>query len=125
MRDNRIRIRANQPLKQNDIYRDVKFDYKADIAGEVSTQIHNEPAEWVGDWLSSKMVFTNDWQTYSNFDNPTTVGSGFQSLTFNLSEIHDANTYYFDNISFDLYEPQIDVQYSENASIQDPLPLLC
>ena len=119
--DNQFWIRANQPLKQNDIYR-VKFDYRADISGEVSTQIHREPADWAGNWLGSKMQFTNDWQTYSNFDSPTTVGTEFQSLTFNLSEIHDANTYYFDNFSFDLYEPQIDVQYSENASIQILFP---
>ena len=119
--DNQFWIRSNQPLKKNDIYR-IKFDYRADISGEVSTQIHREPADWAGNWLGSNMQFTNDWQTYSNFDSPTTVGTEFQSLTFNLSEIHDANTYYFDNFSFDLYEPQIDVQYSENASIQILFP---
>ena len=119
--DNQFWIRANQPLKQNDVYR-VKFDYKAEISATVSTQIHNEPASWVGNWLSSNLEFSNDWQTYSNFDNPTTVSSGFQSLTFNLSELKSSNTYYFDNIAFDLYEPQIDVQYGENGSIKILFP---
>ena len=119
--DNQFWVRANQPLKKNDIYR-VKFDYRADISGKVSTQIHREPADWAGNWLSSNMQFTNDWQTYSNFDSPTTVGTEFQSLTFNLSEIHDANTYYFDNFSFDLYEPQIDVQYGKGGCIKILFP---
>lgn len=119
--DNQFWIRANQPLKQNDVYR-VKFDYKAEISATVSTQIHNEPASWVGNWLSSNLEFSNDWQTYSNFDNPTTVSSGFQSLTFNLSELESSNTYYFDNIAFDLYEPQIDVQYGENGCIKVLFP---
>lgn len=119
--DNQFWVRASQPLKQNDIYR-VKFDYKADISGAVSTQIHNEPGSWVGNWLSSNMEFTNDWQTYSNFDSPTKVSSGFQSLTFNLSEVKESNTYYFDNFSFDLYEPQIDVQYGEGGCIKVLFP---
>ena len=119
--DNQFWIRANQPLKQNDVYR-VKFDYKAEISATVSTQIHNEPSSWVGNWLSSNLEFSNDWQTYSNFDNPTKVSSGFQSLTFNLSELKSSNTYYFDNIAFDLYEPQIDVQYGENGCIKVLFP---
>ena len=119
--DNQFWIRASQPLKQNDIYR-VKFDYKSDASATVSTQIHNEPSSWVGNWLSSNMEFTNDWQTYSNFDSPTKVSNGFQSLTFNLSELETSTTYYFDNISFDLYEPMIDVQYGEGGCIKVLFP---
>ncbi len=119
--DNQFWVRASQSLKVGDIYR-VKFDYKSDVSGQVSTQIHKEPGSWVGNWLSSNMEFTNDWQTYSNFDSPTKVGSEFQSLTFNLSEITTSSTYYFDNFSFDLYEPQIDVEYGENGCIKVLFP---
>ena len=46
----------------------------------------------------------------------------FRSVAFNLNDIANANTFYFDNIYFDLAEPQIDVQYGVGGCIKVLFP---
>lgn len=126
--DNQFWFRFNEPLEANTQYR-VKFDYKADLSGDVATQAHAEPGDYIHYELLGNISFTGDWQTYEKNDLKVTSnqakngnGNKFQSVAFNLNDIADANNYYFDNIYVDAYEPQIDVQYGENGSIKILFP---
>lgn len=126
--DNQFWFRFNQPLEVNTQYR-VKFDYKADLSGDVATQAHAAPGDYIHYELLGNISFTGDWQTYEKNDLKVTSsqaknsnGNKYQSVAFNLNDIADANNYYFDNIYVDAYEPQIDVQYGENGSIKILFP---
>ena len=122
--DNQFWFRFNEPVEANTKYR-VSFDYKADAEATVSTQAHAEPSDYIYYELFGNLTFTNDWQTYTNEASVTsqqsTSSKKFLSVAFNLNELADANNYYFDNISFDVYVPGIDVQFSE-AGIQILFP---
>lgn len=71
-------------------------DVRADKTAKASTQLHNDPGNYVDYNALGNIDFTPDWKTITikgQFNN------GGKSIAFNLSEFADANTYYFDNIS--------------------------
>lgn len=71
-------------------------DVRADKPANASTQIHNDPGNYVDYNAFGNIDFGTEWKTI------TVSGSfvkGGKSIAFNLSELADANTYYFDNIS--------------------------
>ncbi|MDE5997149.1 MAG: endo-1,4-beta-xylanase [Muribaculaceae bacterium] len=71
-------------------------DVRADKTARASTQLHNDPGNYVDYNALGNIDFTPDWKTITvkgRFNN------GGKSIAFNLSELADANTYYFDNIS--------------------------
>ncbi len=73
-----------------------RADVRADKAAKASTQLHNEPGNYV-DWNAfGNIDFTTDWKT---IEISGKFANGGKSIAFNLSEFADANTYYFDNIS--------------------------
>lgn len=72
-------------------------DVRADKAATASTQIHNAPGSYVNYDAIGNVYFTNEWKTVSS---KGTLSSDGKSIAFNLSELADANNYYFDNLSF-------------------------
>ncbi len=71
-------------------------EVRADKAAKASTQIHNAPGTYV-DWNAfGDINFTTDWKT---IEVKGKFAMGGKSIAFNLSELADANTYYFDNVS--------------------------
>lgn len=120
--DNQFWFRFNEPIESGTKYR-VTFDYKADTDAKVSTQAHAEPSDYIHYDMFGDLQFSTDWQTYTKgFDSDAKVSSQqstsskkFLSVAFNLSELEDANNYYFDNINFEVYVPGIDAQYNEGG----------
>lgn len=78
-----------------------KYVFKADVRAEksatASTQIHNSPGSYVHYQALGNISFTTEWKT---IELTGTLSESGQSIAFNLSELADANVYYFDNISF-------------------------
>lgn len=72
-------------------------DVRADQAAKASTQIHNAPGSYVHYEALGDVYFTTDWKTVTC---KGTLSRDGKSIAFNLSELADANTYYFDNVSF-------------------------
>lgn len=70
---------------------------RADKAATVSTQIHNEPGSYVHYEAIGYIPFTTDWKTVTISG---TLSKAGKSIALNLSELADANNYYFDNVSF-------------------------
>jgi len=78
-----------------------KFEFTADIradkAASVSTQIHNDPSNYVHYEAIGGLNFTTEWKTISMSG---TLSNAGKSIAFNLSELADENNYYLDNVSF-------------------------
>ncbi|MDE6022171.1 MAG: endo-1,4-beta-xylanase, partial [Muribaculaceae bacterium] len=76
------------------------YEFTADVRAEkpakASTQIHTEPGTYVDYNAFGNIDFGTDWKTIKVSGN---FFKGGKSIAFNLSELADANTYYFDNIS--------------------------
>ena len=123
--DNQFWFRFNEEVPSGAKYR-VSFDYRADISGSVATQAHAEPGDYNHYEMFGNISFTGDWQTYSSTGTVSSSQSPdnkkFRSVAFNLNDIADANNFYFDNIYFDLAEPQIDVQYGKGGCIKILFP---
>ncbi|MDE7421608.1 MAG: endo-1,4-beta-xylanase [Muribaculaceae bacterium] len=71
-------------------------DVRADKQAKVSTQIHNDPGNYVDYNAFGDINFTTEWKTIKVSGK---FVKGGKSIAFNLNELSDANTYYFDNIS--------------------------
>jgi GH35 family endo-1,4-beta-xylanase len=78
-----------------------KFEFSADIRADkdaqASTQIHNSPGSYVDYQAIGNIRFGTKWK---NLKITGTLANSGQSIAFNLSELADANVYYFDNVSF-------------------------
>ncbi len=93
--DNQFWVVASSPFSsgQNFVF---SAEVRADKPATASTQIHNEPGSYVDYRALGNIDFTTEWKTVTvsgRFD------SSGKSIAFNLSELPQANTYYFDNIS--------------------------
>ncbi len=71
-------------------------DVRADKPAYASTQLHNDPSNWVSSDAFGNINFTTEWKTVTASGRLSTAG---KSIAFNLSELADENTYYFDNVS--------------------------
>ena len=105
--DNQFWFRFNEPLNAGAKYR-VSFDYRSDTPATVSTQAHAEPSDYIHYEMFGNLNFSSDWQTFTSeatvTESQSTADKKFLSVAFNLSELADANNYYFDNISFEVYK---------------------
>ncbi len=71
-------------------------DVRADKPAMASTQIHNDPTNYVDYNALGNIDFSTEWKTIQISGK---FAKGGKSIAFNLSELADANIYYFDNIS--------------------------
>lgn len=96
--DNQFWIVANRTLEAGETTV-VKFKYKATKAAKVTTQTHAKPGEYIHYAAIGDVNFEggDDWQEFSvDYTIPSeAAGKNAQSIAFNLSEIKDANDYYF------------------------------
>ena len=85
------------------------FDYKSDVNGEVDTQCHNEPGEYVHWYCFGGLNFTSTWQHFEkeiivpnecngSISSTLVYYNEFRSIAFNLSKNEKATKFYFDNI---------------------------
>lgn len=77
-----------------------KFEFSAEVradkAATTTTQIHNEPSNYVHYEAIGNIPFTTEWKTVKLSGTFSKAG---KSIAINLNELADANTYYFDNVS--------------------------
>lgn len=78
-----------------------KFEFSADVRADkvatTTTQIHNDPSAYVYYEAIGNIPFTTEWKTIKLSG---TLSKAGKSIAINLNELADANTYYFDNVSF-------------------------
>lgn len=85
---------------------------RADKNAKASTQIHNAPGSYVHYQAIGDVQFTTEWKTIQVSG---TLAESGKSIAFNLSELAEANVYYFDDISFKVGG----IEKVKNGSIDD------
>lgn len=101
--DNQFFVRFTEPLPAGTEFK-FSMDIKADKAtGKgISSQQHGEPGGYKMWYFVGSPEFKTEWTTYTN--EGKTDQADVQSIAFNLNDFADANTYYFDNIKFEVYK---------------------
>ena len=108
--DNQFWVRLNQPVSDGTKFR-VSYDYRADKEGRVQTESHEEPGTFIamtyhGDSYDDRRYFSPEWQRYTYEGTMSSMNSSdqhpMQSVAFSLNHFEEANTYYFDNIVFEV-----------------------
>jgi len=119
--DNQFWFRFSEIVPAGTKYR-VSFDYRADADAKASTQAHAEPGDYIYFDMLGDVNFTTDWNKFekegvvtANQAGPNTGGGLFTSIAFNLNELADANNYYFDNISFEIFKLGTLVEYGQDV----------
>lgn len=74
------------------------MDIKADKAASTSPQVHKAPGEYLHWNGTGKADFTTEWTSYNGSYTVEAAAVGGYSFAFNLNDLEEANTYYFDNI---------------------------
>jgi len=113
--DNQFFIKVTEPLPAGTKFK-VSIDIKASTATTgIGTQEHGAtPGSYQHYAFIGSPSFTTEWQTYTN--EGTVTSADCQIIAFNLNDFADANTYYFDNISFLAeVEREADPFYWENV----------
>ena len=113
--DNQFWFRFNELVPAGTKYR-VSFDYKAETDAAVSIQAHNEPSQYLSG-LFDNLTFSENWETFATEGEST--NDNFLSVAFNLNEYAEANTYYFDNIKFEVYKYGTTVEFSNDVILVD------
>lgn len=93
--DNQFWIITTTPFTSGQNF-ELTVDVRADKKAKASTQIHNDPGNYVDYNAFGNVDFNTEWKTI------TVSGKfvkGGKSIAFNLSEFAEANIYYFDNLS--------------------------
>ena len=122
--DNQFWFRFTEPVPAGTKYR-VKFNYRADEDATVPTQAHAEPSNYIHYELFGNLEFYSDWNEYEAegevSSSQSTAEKAFQSVAFNLNdESHPgANSYYFDNIVFEIYRVGTEVHFAQDAMLVD------
>jgi hypothetical protein len=120
--DNQFWIYANETLPAGTKYK-LSFDYRADVAAKATTQAHAEPSDYIHYIGIGDVEFIPDWQTFETEGEISADQSKddhlFHSWAFNLSELAEANNYYFDNIKFQVLKFGTQAEFSNDVILID------
>ena len=120
--DNQFFLIGNRALEAGEeVY--VKFEYKADAAATVGSQNTTGPGSYLFWKGLGDLNFTTEWQTYEGtIAIPADTNGNQDSWTFNLSNMREANKYYFKNFVFmtaDYTENLIATEGTENLWVKE------
>ena len=120
--DNQFFLIGNRALEAGEeVY--VKFEYKADAAATVGSQNTTGPGSYLFWKGIGNLDFTTEWQTYEGtITIPEDTKGNQDSWTFNLSNMREANKYYFKNFIFmtaDYTENLIATEGTENFWVKE------
>lgn len=93
--DNQFWIVTTSPFSSGQSFEFIA-DVRADKQAKASTQIHNDPGNYVDYNAFGDINFGTEWKTIKVTGK---FVKGGKSIAFNLNELSESNTYYFDNIS--------------------------
>jgi len=78
-----------------------KLDGSGDVnVTALSTQVHNGAGHYLHYQAVGSVTFDTEWKEYKNTGVFSKEMNGGNMICFNLNDYYDANTYYFDQISF-------------------------
>ena len=101
--DTQFFIRVPKVFEEGESYR-VSMMIKADKPATSETQAHKQPGEYLHYELIGNPNFTTEWKEYTYSGTIKGSQAGMSSIAFNLSVFDEANTYYFDDIYWEIEE---------------------
>lgn len=101
--DTQFFIRVPKVFEEGESYR-VSMMIKADKPATSETQAHKQPGEYLHNELIGKPNFTTEWKEYAYSGTINVDQAGMSTIAFNLSVFEEANTYYFDDIYWEIEE---------------------
>ena len=113
--DTQFWLLFDQKFAEGDSW-EVSMKVRADKAATAGTQTHNAPGEYIHWAAIGTVPFTTEWAEYKASGNITAEQNGGYSIAFNLNDFAEANTYYFDDLSFKLNG----VELIANGNCDDP-----
>ena len=99
--------------KMGDKYH-VEFKVRADKPAHISSQSHYAPGEYIHNDFAGAYDVTTEWQTFSYegvVSKEMAGEKGMYTIAFSLNELREDNYYYFDEVSWAIY----DGKYSEKS----------
>ena len=96
-----ILIDKNEPMHTGDTW-SVSMKVRADKACSISTHTHKDPGNYIHYSAIGTVRFTTAWTEYTASGTIEAEADGGYSIAFNLNDFSEANTYYFDDISYKL-----------------------
>ena len=95
---------------------EISMDLYALKEASPGTQIHAAPSAYLHYQAIGNPQFTTEWTTWTAEGSIPAQGATGHSIAFNLNDFAQANTYYFDNVSFKLNG----VEQIVNGDFEDP-----
>lgn len=95
---------------------EISMDIYAIKEASPGTQIHAAPSAYLHWAAIGNPAFKTEWSTWSASGTFPAEGAGGYSIAFNLNDFQEANTYYFDNVSFKVNG----VEQIVNGTFDDP-----
>ena len=99
--DTQFFVKVPYVFKEGDVYR-FKMKIKAIKPAASESQAHKNPGEYLHWSMVGSPNFTTTWQDYSKSGTIAATHAGMSTIAFNLAVFKEANTYYFDDIYFEL-----------------------
>lgn len=113
--DSQFWIASQTKFKAGDTW-EVSMDVYALKEAAPGTQIHGDPGAYMHWAAIGNPAFKTEWTTWSASGTIPAEGDGGYTVAFNLNDFQQANTYYFDNVSFKLNG----VEQIVNGTFDDP-----
>lgn len=102
--DTQFFVKAPQQLEAGQAYR-FSMKVKADKPATIESQAHNNPGGYLHWSMVGSPSVTTEWQEYTNsgvISAEQAGASGMNTIAFNLSVFAEANTYFFDDIVWEI-----------------------
>ena len=101
--DTQFFVRVPHVFEAGEKYR-FSMMIRAEKPAPAESQAHAEPGQYLHWSMVGSPNFTTEWKEYSNSGTILAEQDGMSTIAFNLSVFGEANTYYFDDIYFELEE---------------------
>ena len=113
--DTQFYLLFDQTFAEGDNW-ELSMRVRADKECDAGSQTHKAPGEYIH-WAGVGTVhFTTEWIEYMASGTITSEQNGGYSIAFNLNDFAEANTYYFDDLSFKLNDEEL----ISNGNCEDP-----
>lgn len=114
-------VKFNEAMTEGTKWR-FTMDVKSDAAATVNSGSHAAPRTWIDGGIISEFTTANEWQTITaeGTISKNLAEKNFGSIAFDLNNDKvNANTFYFDNINFEVYKYGTTAEFSNDVILVD------
>ena len=101
--DTQFFVKANRYFEEGDRMR-FSMKYRAEKEAGSESQAHKEPGGYLHYEMVGSPVFTPEWKEHVWVGTVNAKQAGMNTIAFNLAVLGEANTYYFDDITWEIEE---------------------